>query len=316
MAKKIITVKLYLSELVFDIQNKTYITGRSRADGDNFEQVANMQVNGDDENQEQVLRSITNAVASLRVRLGDYITETKIDLAADNRQLSDKDNVLLTLAMPANYNTNTRDQVASGCHRYIVASAIAEWFTMTDKADAADYAAMATVAAADIREAISKRARPRRMVFLAGQWQETDASLQPSAGDGSGHYTATITPSASEVHIKALPDGPAVQAVVRQCMADIGYTIDDGAEDDIAASVSVAGICSLSWRETAAGRKLRITGTAKGETTVTLYSSHNPAVKADVAVSVAATSPGAISGGAISAGDITSDITSDIRQLG
>lgn len=47
MAKKTITLTLYVSELVYDIQNKTYLTGRSRRTGTNHEEVANMQANDD-----------------------------------------------------------------------------------------------------------------------------------------------------------------------------------------------------------------------------------------------------------------------------
>ncbi len=43
-----ITVTIDIHELVYDIQNKTYLTGRSRGDGKNYRQVALMQVNNDD----------------------------------------------------------------------------------------------------------------------------------------------------------------------------------------------------------------------------------------------------------------------------
>lgn len=35
MAKKVIAITLYMSELVYDVQNKTYLTGRSRKTGSN-----------------------------------------------------------------------------------------------------------------------------------------------------------------------------------------------------------------------------------------------------------------------------------------
>ena len=63
MAKKTITITEYMSELLYDIQNKTYLTGRSRQTGANHEEVANMQANDDDENANQIIRSIGNAFA-------------------------------------------------------------------------------------------------------------------------------------------------------------------------------------------------------------------------------------------------------------
>ena len=56
MAKKTIAITLYMSELIYDVQNKTYLTGRSRTNGTNHEEVANMQANDDDENANQILR--------------------------------------------------------------------------------------------------------------------------------------------------------------------------------------------------------------------------------------------------------------------
>ncbi len=65
MAKKTITITLYMSELIYDVQNKTYLTGRSRSTGKNHEEVAHMQANDDDENANQIARSIGNAFANM-----------------------------------------------------------------------------------------------------------------------------------------------------------------------------------------------------------------------------------------------------------
>ena len=40
MAKIALTVTLYMSEIIYRVQNKTYITGRSRQNGNNHEEVA------------------------------------------------------------------------------------------------------------------------------------------------------------------------------------------------------------------------------------------------------------------------------------
>ena len=52
---KTISITLDLNEIIYDIQNKTYLTGRSRHGGTNHEQVANMQANGDEESANQIL---------------------------------------------------------------------------------------------------------------------------------------------------------------------------------------------------------------------------------------------------------------------
>lgn len=160
MAKKTISITLYMSELIYDVQNKTYLTGRSRNTGDNHEQVANMQANEDEENQNQIVRSIGNAYANLKTKLSEYIEDS--GATANNILLSASDNLQINLVMPSNFNPATNDTIGAALHQYIVNSAIGEWFTITNKADAADYLTLAAANLAEIREAINKRVRPTR----------------------------------------------------------------------------------------------------------------------------------------------------------
>lgn len=160
MAKKTISITLYMSELIYDVQNKTYLTGRSRNTGDNHEQVANMQANEDEENQNQVVRSIGNAYANLKTKLSEYIEDS--GATANNILLSASDNLQINLVMPSNFNPATNNTIGAALHQYIVNSAIGEWFTITNKADAADYLTLAAANLAEIREAINKRVRPTR----------------------------------------------------------------------------------------------------------------------------------------------------------
>ena len=213
MSKKAITLTLYVSELIYDVQNKTYLTGQSRRDGKNHEQVANMQVNDDDENASQVLRSIQNAYGVLKTKLGEWIDEdgttatneliennsityhqasvsdgkvtwkeltadkaTESPIAGTVASVADLPTegvtgsavymvspiIKVTLSMPSNYNNSTRETICTAMHQYIVNTAIADWFVITDKADAQDYYTMADNNLESIREAANKRIRPTR----------------------------------------------------------------------------------------------------------------------------------------------------------
>ena len=160
MAKQTITITLYMSEIVYDVQNKTYLTGRSRQSGENHEEVANMQANDDDENANQILRSIGNAYGTLRTKLSEYINEA--ETTSSNELIDDETNITVSLSMPSNYNKATKDTIADAMHQYIVNLAIGDWFIITNKADAADYNTMAGAALTEIREALNKRVRPTR----------------------------------------------------------------------------------------------------------------------------------------------------------
>lgn len=163
MAKKIFPITLYMSEIVYEVKNKTYITGRSRQEEGNYEEVANMQVNDDDENMDEVLRSIGNAFATLKNKLSEYISETEnTRIGTDNILLDATGELVVTLVMPSNFNLAAKDTIAAGMHQYIVDTAIGNWFDKTNKDDAEGYYTLAAANLNLIREAVNKRVRPRR----------------------------------------------------------------------------------------------------------------------------------------------------------
>lgn len=158
--KKTIQLKLKMSELIYDIQNKTYLTGRSLNDGSNHSHVANMQANDDDENEAQILRSITNAYAVLRNRLAEYMEMT--ENISDNTSLEAEDSIDLTLLMPSNFNSSVAKSIGESAHQFIVATAIADWFAITAKGETSDYSVVAENSLRILEEALCKRSRPAR----------------------------------------------------------------------------------------------------------------------------------------------------------
>lgn len=157
-----VTINLNLSEIVYDIQNKTYLTGKSRNDGTNHAHVAAMQANDDDENVNQILRSVSMAYSNLKNRLGEYLDLTVH--SASNVLITPDTRLDLSLSMPSNYNLSTVDTIAAASHQYIVSVAIKDWFMITHKTDAPEYATLAEASLAVISEAVNKRSRPKRPV--------------------------------------------------------------------------------------------------------------------------------------------------------
>lgn len=155
---KSVTITLYVSELLYDVRNKTHLTGRSRGDANDPSFSANMRASEDDD--DQIRRSMQHAVATLKTTLSEYLES--------EGQLSD--NILddtstewnFTLKVPSNYNLATSETLSSAIHQYVVNIAIADWFTITNKADAADYAKLSNDNLTVINEAINKRVRPVR----------------------------------------------------------------------------------------------------------------------------------------------------------
>lgn len=155
-----VTVNLDLDEIVYDIQNKTYLTGKSRRENNNHEIVANMQANDDEENANQVLRSVSMAFSLLKTKLSEYLDMDAT--SASNELISRTEKLLLTLKMPSNFNLATLDTLAAAAHQYLVSIAVADWFTITFKKDAPEYTALAEASLHIISEAACKRCRPQR----------------------------------------------------------------------------------------------------------------------------------------------------------
>lgn len=168
MAKKTVTITLYMSELIYDVQNKTFLTGRSRDNGNNYAEVAHMQASDDEENGNQILRSIGNAFANLKTKLAEYIDDTNTT-TTNNAQISESSNLQLALTMPSNFNQASADNIGAALHQYVVNQAIGDWFTITNKADAADYIALAQSNLNIALEAVSKRRRPTRPEVITAE---------------------------------------------------------------------------------------------------------------------------------------------------
>ena len=196
MTKSIVTITLYMSELIYEVQNKTYLTGRSRQNGQNHEEVANMQANDDDENLNQLLRSIQNAFSTLKTKLSEYIVSSQS--SGDNEMISDETEELkLALTMPTNYNHATVDTITSQLHQYIVNVATSDWFTITDKNDAADYVNLSNANLELVRESLNKRVRPTRRGAESAESRFDTANVATPVITQDGNSTGNISISTS-----------------------------------------------------------------------------------------------------------------------
>lgn len=166
--KQEIGVKLYVKEIIFDIMNKTHLTGHAReAEGKkNYEAASYMQASEDDEASYQIRRSVSNAFSSIKVRLGEYLDENK--KMTDDRIATEVDNdgiLTLDFKMPSNFHNAAIDSLGNGCHQYIVNKSIADWFVITNPEEAQNYVTLAEDALETAKRALYKRARPTRPTY-------------------------------------------------------------------------------------------------------------------------------------------------------
>lgn len=160
MAKEKITITLYVSEIVYEIKNRTHITGRMYREADAIT-AANKQVTDEETCMNQIMRSVGDACGTLRHTLSEYMTEGAAE--ADDIQTDSESKTLdFVLSMPSNFNKALTESISACMHRYIVDEAITLWFGMTGKEDAAQYATYAAADLEALRLALNGRVRPNR----------------------------------------------------------------------------------------------------------------------------------------------------------
>ena len=162
MARKNLTITLYMSELIYDFQNKAFLTGRSRRAADmDAEAASNIQASDDDEDKNQALRSIQNSYSQLLVELSEAI-EKGSGTTASNKLISDTDNIIINLSLPSNYSLGLKDALTSSIHDYIINKALMDWFTITNPNEAKVYSELAVVSLRNLHETFNRRERPSR----------------------------------------------------------------------------------------------------------------------------------------------------------
>lgn len=166
--KKTITVTLRVKELVFDIQNKAYLTGLAReAEGKKgYEATSIMQASDEEECYCQIRRSLTHAFDTLKSMLGEYLTEN--NTTSDNVINNGIDNggtLTLSFVLPSNYNNASNDSLGKNIHAYLVDIALRDWFAITNKEDADTYTAHAAVSLENVKRDIYRRSRPTRRIY-------------------------------------------------------------------------------------------------------------------------------------------------------
>lgn len=167
-SKKTLTVTLEVKELMHDLMNKAYLTGQAReADGSKgYEAASNMQASEDEDNSYQLRRSLANAFSSLKSLLGEYLDEDRVSSGnLIQKEIDDDGKLTLAFLLPSNYNNASADSLGNGIHAYLVDLALAEWFTITNKADAQDYMNHASVSLEIVKRALYKRSRPTRPTY-------------------------------------------------------------------------------------------------------------------------------------------------------
>lgn len=167
MATIQINVELEVKEIIYDIQNKAFLTGQAReAGGINYEAASNMQVSDDEENSYQIRRSLSTSLAVLKSILSEHLTNESDN--SNNKLDDDIDNdgkIILAFEMPSNYNKSSVDSLGKSIHSYLVDKSLADWFAINSTSDSAIYLDRSLVDLDNVKRALCKRSRPDRPTY-------------------------------------------------------------------------------------------------------------------------------------------------------
>lgn len=163
--KQTITVQQDVATILYDVRNKAYITGNSRmaSAAVNYETGSKMQASEDNEEDDQLKRSLTTYFTGLKSKLGEYLDEDTTTTNNLITQIIDEEGILqLSFRLPTNYNNASADALGAGIHAYLVDMVLADWFTITNPAESKTYIDHAAVMYEEVRAALYKRSRPVR----------------------------------------------------------------------------------------------------------------------------------------------------------
>lgn len=157
---KAITITLNKDQLFYDIENITYQVGLNRSNGTNFEQVSNIQNNGEGGDRDMMLRAVETGFNEIKRNVNRFISETTA--SSINTFTSEAGTFILNLAMPGNFNQASVDSIKSAAHEYIVCHALIDWFTAVKPDEVKIYAEKKAAANLNILSALYRKKAPTR----------------------------------------------------------------------------------------------------------------------------------------------------------
>ena len=151
-----------MSELIYDFQNKAFLTGRSRRSADmDAEAASNIQASDDEEDKNQALRSIQNAYSQLIVELSESV-RTGSGTTASNELIDGDTDITINLSLPSNYPLALKDALTSYIHEYIINKALIDRFIISNPNESKTYSELSVVSIKNLHETFNRRERPIR----------------------------------------------------------------------------------------------------------------------------------------------------------
>ena len=158
------TITIDLSEVLYDIRNKTHIDSEvlNRTDDKTFMLASLMQVSDEDSTLYYIRRSLVRSYNDLLLIFKEFI-EQPMTVKADNQlpaEVEQDGTLQLRLSLPFNYDRNALSILSQSIHNYLVNSTIGDWYTSTSKENSEIYLTQAEADKMQITASLYSRKRP------------------------------------------------------------------------------------------------------------------------------------------------------------
>lgn len=165
--RKILTIRLDVADLIYNIQNQSHTAGRLRlADGKTpYEAAYDMQATNDSSESYRVNGSILSAYSNLKTALSEYVVNNECTPEVDlQNEMDGGGTLIIVLRLTDNYNDAASESVVSGAREYIVNSSLADWFGLVSKEESQLYIAKASANLSNVLMALYRRQRPQKPI--------------------------------------------------------------------------------------------------------------------------------------------------------
>lgn len=157
---KNVVVTLHKKEIMSDVVNVAYVTGRRLFVTGQEEKASDIQTPEESPDKYIIARAMASGYANVRGRCARYLTSGRLE---DNNSLEDVDgDYVLTLSMPERWNLGVTVLLTSTMHDYMVDYCVYRIFEKTNPEESSNYARKADLEFSRIKSILEMRTAPIR----------------------------------------------------------------------------------------------------------------------------------------------------------
>lgn len=158
-----VSIKLYKSELLYDVYNETNISGNAKFTGDNSQFIYYMKANGETQTVDKMLRCLYKSTEELKAFLLPYLaspssgsdtSEERFNILGD--VTGDDDFMEIKMNVSKRLNKSMLDSICQLAHRFIYLEMLVDWMRSVKPDECTGYMNEMSVISSSLRSCFFK----------------------------------------------------------------------------------------------------------------------------------------------------------------